>query len=580
MNISRRLFVALTVALLTLTAGAHTYYFKPIDKTFDSLAARLNNLDFENRRNQITPRQTARLSDIARRSGNRQLRARAIYWHIRSVQMNTPASECIPDLEKARRLCSPGYDYDRALIEYQLAGNYDRVGRYLEAYNLLTGSIKTFKACGDQFFLGNANLLLAQLFLDINDPENARQPLEEARKAYAGAGFPLNRVYYFQALIGDPSQRMALYKKSLRHGGETDWGMTIQALNSISSIFLAAGQTDSAAHYNEQAAVLLSRKAPGNVLFTALVNIGRAKVLYARGRYDEVWTLLRREEQQNAHLLRGERFLANVYEMLWQVADKTKSRDDAYRYLRLYMQEYKRNEDEIHKQDVPKAHTREAIARRNDAISLLEKDARLNRQLLYMLVLTLAIIVLAGVALFIYMYQRYKIRKIENRELRNNLQQEALIYSVNRQNYERDIKQKECEISSSTLLLANKNEVLQQISEITKQYSDSGKIPVEYVRQVNSVIGDSLKNDDEWERFKLHFDSVHPNFFVKLKEASDELTENDLRLCAYIRIGMRAKQIAEMLSVSPDSINSNRYRLRKKLHLQRGESLDDFVRRV
>ena len=49
--------------------------------------------------------------------------------------------------------------------------------------------------------------------------------------------------------------------------------------------------------------------------------------------------------------------------------------------------------------------------------------------------------------------------------------------------------------------------------------------------------------------FKLHFDSVHPGFFVKLKEISAELTENDLRLCAYVRIGIRAKQIAGMLSV-------------------------------
>ena len=152
--------------------------------------------------------------------------------------------------------------------------------------------------------------------------------------------------------------------------------------------------------------------------------------------------------------------------------------------------------------------------------------------------------------------------------------------NINRQNFERDIKQKDCEISSSTLLLANKNEVLQQISDITKRYSEQNLIPTEYVKQINSVIGDSLKNDDEWSRFKLHFDSVHPGFFVKLKEISAELTENDLRLCAYVRIGIRAKQIAGMLSVSPDSVNSNRYRLRKKLGLQHGESLDDFIRKI
>ena len=43
---------------------------------------------------------------------------------------------------------------------------------------------------------------------------------------------------------------------------------------------------------------------------------------------------------------------------------------------------------------------------------------------------------------------------------------------------------------------------------------------------------------------------------------------------------MRAKQIAEMLSVTPDSVNTARYRLRKKLGLERGEKLDDYIRRV
>ena len=143
-----------------------------------------------------------------------------------------------------------------------------------------------------------------------------------------------------------------------------------------------------------------------------------------------------------------------------------------------------------------------------------------------------------------------------------------------------DLQQKACEISSNTLLLANKNEVLQQISDLTRRFSDEGSIPREYVKHVNAIIAGSLDNDDEWSRFKLHFDSVHPHFFVRLKELCPDLTENDLRLCAYISIGMRAKQIAEMLNVSPDSINSNRYRLRKKFGLLRGQSLDDYIRKV
>lgn len=578
---SARLIQTLFVVMLfacPIKVFADTYYFKVIDKDFDDIARRLYRMDFDNERMNITAEDINRLERIAKKRGSKQLEARFLYWRVRATQMEASPGYCIPLLEKAQRICQPEYDYDRAVIDYQLAGNYERKGDYLRAYVLLNSTIPVFNKYGDHFFLGNAHLLFAQLYIDINDPENAKVSLKEARYEYEKAGFPLNRIYFFEALLADKPQKLALYKKSLTNGGEKDWGMTLQALTKISMLFVERNLTDSAMLYDRKARLTLDKNAPDNPVFEAVYNINHIRVLYAMKRYSEALEILKQEEKKK--LMKSERFLVDIYEMLWKVYDKLGDKENAYTYLKMYTIEYQRCEEQIRRQDVPKAKAREAIARRNDTIRLLEKDAELSRTFMYMVILFAAIILSAGVAVFIYFWQRYKIRRMENRELRNSLQQESLIYSVNRRNFERDIKQKNCEISSSTLLLANKNEVLQQISEITKRYSDERQIPQEYVRQINEVIGDSLKNDDEWSRFKLHFDSVHPNFFVKLKDSSGELTENDLRLCAYIRIGMRAKQIAEMLSVSPDSINSNRYRLRKKLGLLHGESLDDFIRKI
>ena len=55
---------------------------------------------------------------------------------------------------------------------------------------------------------------------------------------------------------------------------------------------------------------------------------------------------------------------------------------------------------------------------------------------------------------------------------------------------------------------------------------------------------------------------------------------NELRLCAYFRIGMSIKQIAQILNVSPESIRIHRYRLKKKLMLGEEENIDDFIRNV
>ena len=275
-----------------------------------------------------------------------------------------------------------------------------------------------------------------------------------------------------------------------------------------------------------------------------------------------------------------ERFMADLYKYLWRSWEALHNDREAYACLKRYQYYYERNEKELKKREVPKAVAREVIARQNDQMRLLEKNAEISRNYMYLALLLVIIVGLIVVIVAIWFRQRYKLRELENRQLRDSLRQETLIYNMNLKNFENDIKHKDCEISSSTLLLANKNEVLQQISDITKRYYDNGKIPHEYVDQVNNAIKSSLQNDDEWSRFKFHFDAVHPGFFVKLKEMCQDLTENDLRLCAYISIGLRAKEIAEMLNVTPDSVNTNRYRLRKKLRLGRGESLDALIRKV
>lgn len=183
-----------------------------------------------------------------------------------------------------------------ACINYQLAGNYERYGRYLEAYNLLKSTIPVFQKYEDHYFLGNVYLLFVQLYLDINDPENAKSPLMLAGKEYEKVKFPLNRIYFFQAYFAEGEKKLQLYKKSVE-SGKKDWGMTFQALTNISMLFLEKNQIDSAAIYDNHALSILEKNAYGNLIFTTLYNINHIKVLYAQKKYSEALTLLHEQEK-------------------------------------------------------------------------------------------------------------------------------------------------------------------------------------------------------------------------------------------------------------------------------------------
>ena len=67
-------------------------------------------------------------------------------------------------------------------------------------------------------------------------------------------------------------------------------------------------------------------------------------------------------------------------------------------------------------------------------------------------------------------------------------------------------------------------------------------------------------------------------FFGKLRNINKTLNPNETRLCAYIRMELATKEIAQLSGISPDSVQKNRYRLKKKLKLEREINLIDFIR--
>ena len=92
----------LIVFVFALSVKAdYAYHFKPIHKEFDQIAMRLNKADFNNERQDINPLWLDQLDSIARGEKNQQLKARAMYWRVRSTQMSAQPSQCIPMLQKA-----------------------------------------------------------------------------------------------------------------------------------------------------------------------------------------------------------------------------------------------------------------------------------------------------------------------------------------------------------------------------------------------------------------------------------------------------------------------------------------------
>ena len=168
---------------------------------------------------------------------------------------------------------------------------------------------------------------------------------------------------------------------------------------------------------------------------------------------------------------------------------------------------------------------------------------------------------------------------MEKREKENEHLQQVLFAEeqINKLQKEK-LQQKNRELSTSTLHILNKNEVLGNIKKMAQQaVADDGVDKQSCFVNLIHEIDNNTNLDEQWDQFKLHFESVHKGFFEKLTRDFPNLTQNELKLCAYLRMNLSTKEIAQMLHISTESVTTKRYRLRKKLLLGNEENLVGFI---
>ncbi len=179
------------------------------------------------------------------------------------------------------------------------------------------------------------------------------------------------------------------------------------------------------------------------------------------------------------------------------------------------------------------------------------------------------------------------IRKI----MSTRLKQQKLLYlkKLKRQNEKQIIEMKNKllqtkvadkskELANYTMLLKRKNEVLTELrDEINQLELSKTKNNVLTKAKALKIISNNLSDKNDLEVFNLHFNEGHDNFIQKLRNKHPDLTPNDLRLCAFLRMNLMSKEIALLLNLTPRSVEVKRYRLRKKLDLNTEDNLTNYL---
>lgn len=491
-------------------------------------------------------------------------------------------SALIQDPKQAKDL---GYARAQALRGDLLMG----LGLYQEALEPLYEAETLFLALDCKTCLADTHNLLGQLYYRIKNPESAIARHQKAlelftylsdwhgiaeSKGFLGGmyeklgDYPLALAYQNESLAmfrsqGDHADMAFVmenigsiyedlerfdsayyyfdqaYLHNLSAGDST---ALIGNLNNLGDVFRKSGNQDSALYYTQKALDLSERLGKNYLKRSALVDLGKANALM--GNYQQAYDYL---EQV--------RLLSEVI-----------FSEEAAKQLAVKEAQYELNQK---------------IAQIEQLQQVNKADIRIRWLLIFSLV------VLVGLALAMINRQKLKIR---NSRALLDRQQELLeikekLIASEKENINllearmaTEVEAQSKALTAQTLHVLDKNQMLEEIQEkLKKILEEDPKEQKKKIRNLIKQIDYNFSHDTDWEDFKYSFEKVHQDFFKKLNQTGNELTPGELKLASLMRMNLSSKEIASTLGISPESLRISRYRLRKKLNLEKGESLQQFL---
>ena len=261
--------------------------------------------------------------------------------------------------------------------------------------------------------------------------------------------------------------------------------------------------------------------------------------------------------------------LKDLYEYYYELHYQKKDFEKAL----YYFQKYKGVQDSIFGQEIQNRisflNIRFETAKKEAENIRLKSELDIKRITQRRLILLLSIISLLFMSLGIAFYF---FRKYQNQK-QTIMEQEALLLKER-------LEHSQKEIASKALRLASQNEMRIKMIETTKEVyqhlDETGK------ESLKAMVRNLKKNIDQgaWQEFETRFEQVHEAFFVQLNSRFPNLTPNDRRICAFLKLNMSTKDIALLTNRSPRSIESARYRLKKKFGLGAEEDILNFLQSI
>ncbi|WP_111708702.1 tetratricopeptide repeat protein [Lutibacter citreus] len=264
-------------------------------------------------------------------------------------------------------------------------------------------------------------------------------------------------------------------------------------------------------------------------------------------------------------------YVPNVYEKLGDVQIKMNKMDLAYKNLKiskilndeLFGARSKKNSGILEIKDTYRIEREEQkkVLNATKINELKQKQENLFLRNMLLTISFISLLIISGIII----WGLYKRRKSEQLFFKNK-------QKLNKEKNEELLNFKNKELTTSALQLIQKDELILNIKDnLIQLKSSENKI----INQILTKI--RINKTQDWTEFNARFTSTNKVFYKTLSEQYPELTQRDHKLCALIKLNFSSKEISQLLGISMESVNTARYRLRKKMNLDNSINLSKFM---
>ncbi|GAA0878085.1 hypothetical protein GCM10009119_10530 [Algoriphagus jejuensis] len=462
-------------------------------------------------------------------------------------------------------------------------------GMFQEANVTLYEAEELLKNSGCSPCLGKNHNYLGELFYKIKGVQAALERHRLALDIFLEAG-DQEQIAKTRGFIGTMYEKQGDYAQAIQFqkqalGQVQDLRPSYTAafiLENLGSIYEDLEQYDSSRLYFSQAlelhlALRDSTHLPGN--YNNLGDVERKT-----GNYPAALELSEKARQISLSL-------GSLFQQQSALVDLSKSHalmgnwDRAYQIL----EEARQLDEEIFSQETARQTSVQEIQYRlhqqTAQIRQLEREA--DFQSIFRVMLLSLVLLLVGLGLLIFNRQKLKIRSgkalLEQQD--KLLQIKERLIATEKENINLlearmavEVDSHSKALTAQTVHLLEKNQMLEKIREkLKKTLDEEAKDQKKRIRNLIKQIDYNFVQDADWEDFKSSFEKVHQDFFKSINKGEKELSPAEVKLASLIRMNLSSKEIASTLGISQESLRISRYRLRKKLGLAKGESLQNYI---